>query len=78
MADRRTWLRRYIVVCWVILGVSFVGWPIAAILLYEDIPIIVFILGWIANVLIAARIVADAYLRNGNGSASSSSTDRDS
>jgi hypothetical protein len=70
MADRRTWLRRYIIICWVILVVSFIGWPVAAILLYDDVPIAVFFLGWVANVLIAVRILFDAYLRNGTGSAS--------
>lgn len=66
MPDRRTWLRRYIVICWVILCVSFIGWPVAALLLYDDVPVAVFVLGWIANVLVAVRMVADAYLRNGS------------
>jgi hypothetical protein len=65
MTDRRTWLRRYIIICWVILVVSFIGWPVAALILYDDVHVVVFVLGWIANVLIAVRLLIDAYLRNG-------------
>jgi hypothetical protein len=78
MTNRQTYLRWYVLVCWIILIASIIGWPVAASFLYENVPIIVFILAWIGNVLIATRLLIEAYLRlNGSSNDRSRSKNRE-